>query len=83
MSVRPAIADVRHAYQRLTAPGNANSSLPGIPRASNDFKPGFESEPPYIVKDTGAASIAENTDDIANVVNSDIEADSGVIDVID
>ncbi len=54
-----------------------------IPGGSNYFKPVLASERLCITKDTGGVSIADGTGDIANVVVADIEADNGVIHVID
>ena len=54
-----------------------------IPGGSNFFKPVLASERLCITKDAGGVSIADGTGDIANVVIADIEADNGVIHVID
>ncbi len=54
-----------------------------IPSGSNYFKPVLSSERLCITKDTGGVSIADGTGDIANVVVANIEADNGVIHVID
>lgn len=54
-----------------------------IPAGSNYFKPVLASERLCITKDTGGVSIADGTGEIANVVIADIEAENGVIHVID
>jgi len=54
-----------------------------IPGGSNFFKPVLATERLCITKDNGGVSIADGTGDIANVVIADIEADNGVIHVID
>ncbi|MDX8350660.1 fasciclin domain-containing protein [Cognatiyoonia sp. IB215446] len=54
-----------------------------IPSGSNYFKPVLASERLCITKDTDGVSIADGTGDIANVVIADIEANNGVIHVID
>ncbi len=54
-----------------------------IPAGSNFFKPILETERLCITKDGSGVSIADGTGDVANVVIADIEADNGVIHVID
>lgn len=54
-----------------------------IPAGSNYFKPVLASERLCITKDGGGVSIADGSGDIATVVIADIEADNGVIHVID
>lgn len=54
-----------------------------IPAGSNYFKPLLASQRLCITKAAGAVSIADGTGDVANVVIADIQADNGVIHVID
>lgn len=54
-----------------------------IPQGSNYFKPVLTSERLCITKDRGGVSIADGSGAVANVVIADIEADNGVIHVID
>ena len=54
-----------------------------IPAGSNFFKPVLASERLCITKESGGVSIADGTGDVANVVIADIEAENGVIHVID
>ncbi len=54
-----------------------------IPDGSNYFKPVLESERLCITKSSSGVSIADGTGSTANVVIADIEADNGVIHVID
>lgn len=55
----------------------------GIPRGSNYFKPVLASERLCITKDGSGVSIADGTGETANVIIADIQADNGVIHVID
>ena len=54
-----------------------------IPDGSNYFKPVLESKRLCITKSSSGVSIADGTGSTANVVIADIEADNGVIHVID
>lgn len=54
-----------------------------IPHGSNYFKPMLTSERICITRDGGDVTIADGTGDNANVVIANIEADNGVIHVID
>ena len=54
-----------------------------IPSGSNYFKPVLDSERLCITKNSSGVSIADGTDEIANVVIANIVADNGVIHVID
>ena len=54
-----------------------------IPAGSNYFKPVLASERLCITNDADGVSIADGTGDTANVIIANIEADNGVIHVID
>lgn len=54
-----------------------------IPTGSNYFKPVLASQRLCITKDGGGVSIADGTGDTANVVIANIQADNGVIHVVD
>ncbi|MEL6099962.1 MAG: fasciclin domain-containing protein [Pseudomonadota bacterium] len=54
-----------------------------IPSGSNYFKPILASERLCITKRSGGVSIADGTGDSANVIIANIQADNGVIHVID
>ncbi len=54
-----------------------------IPNGSNYFKPVLASERLCITKDSGGVAIADGTGDSANVIIANIQADNGVIHVID
>ena len=54
-----------------------------IPAGSNYFKPVLASERLCITKDASGVSIADGTGDVANVVIANIQADNGVIHVVD
>ncbi len=54
-----------------------------IPAGSNYFKPVLASERLCITKDANGVSIADGTGDVANVVIANIQADNGVIHVVD
>lgn len=54
-----------------------------IPGGSNYFKPLLASERLCITKDGNGVFITDGTGDVANVVIADIQADNGVIHVID
>jgi uncharacterized surface protein with fasciclin (FAS1) repeats len=60
-----------------------NLPAAGIPDGSTTFRPVLASERLCITKSGGAVSIADGTGQTANVVIADIEADNGVIHVID
>jgi len=54
-----------------------------IPAGSNFFKPVLASERLCITKAGGGVTIADGTGDVANVVIANIQADNGVIHVVD
>ena len=54
-----------------------------IPSGSNFFKPVLASERLCITKGGDGVTIADGTGDVANVVIANIEADNGVIHVVD
>lgn len=54
-----------------------------FPTGSNYFRPILDSERLCITADGSGVSIADGTGDVANVIIADIEADNGVIHVID
>ncbi|MCE8006226.1 fasciclin domain-containing protein [Aestuariivita sp.] len=54
-----------------------------IPAGSNFFKPILASERLCITKGASGVTIADGTGDVANVVIANIEADNGVIHVVD
>ena len=54
-----------------------------IPNGSNYFKPLLTSERLCITKNSGGVAIADGTGESANVIIANIEADNGVIHVID
>ena len=60
-----------------------NLSAAMIPGGSNYFKPILASERLCITKDASGVSIADGTGASANVIIADIQADNGVIHVID
>lgn len=60
-----------------------NLTAEQIPNGSNYFKPILASERICITKGASGVSIADGTGDTANVVIANIEADNGVIHVID
>ncbi len=60
-----------------------NLSAAMIPGGSNYFKPILASERLCITKGSGGVSIADGTGESANVIIADIEAENGVIHVID
>lgn len=60
-----------------------NLPAAGIPAGSNYFKPVLASERLCITKNASGVQIADGTGDVANVVIADIQADNGVIHVID
>lgn len=55
----------------------------GIPGGSNYFKPVLASERLCITKDANGVMIADGTGQMANVIIADIQADNGVIHVVD
>lgn len=55
----------------------------GIPGGSNYFKPVLASERLCITKDANGVMIADGTGEMANVIIADIQADNGVIHVVD
>ncbi len=55
----------------------------GIPAGSNYFKPVLASERLCITKSANGVMIADGTGEMANVIIADIQADNGVIHVID
>lgn len=60
-----------------------NLTAEQIPAGSNYFKPVLASERLCITKGASGVSIADGTGDSANVIIANIEADNGVIHVID
>ena len=54
-----------------------------IPGGSNFFKPVLASERLCITKGSDGVTIADGTGDVANVIIANIEADNGVIHVVD
>ena len=54
-----------------------------IPEGSNYFKPLLTSQRLCITKGAAGVTIADGTGEVANVIIADIEADNGVIHVID
>jgi uncharacterized surface protein with fasciclin (FAS1) repeats len=54
-----------------------------IPTGSNYFKPVLASERLCITKNSSGVSISDGTGDLANVIIANIQADNGVIHVID
>ncbi|THH35787.1 fasciclin domain-containing protein [Aliishimia ponticola] len=60
-----------------------NLPAEAIPNGSNYFKPVLASERLCITKDASGVSIADGTGQSANVVIANIQADNGVIHVID
>ena len=60
-----------------------NLSAAMIPAGSNYFKPVLASERLCISKGAGGVSIADGTGESANVIIADIQAENGVIHVID
>lgn len=54
-----------------------------IPAGSNYFKPALTTERLCITKNASGVSIADGTGDSANVIIADIQADNGVIHVVD
>jgi uncharacterized surface protein with fasciclin (FAS1) repeats len=60
-----------------------NLTAAGIPTGSNYFKPVLDSERLCITKSSAGVSIADGTGSTANVIIADIQADNGVIHVID
>ena len=60
-----------------------NLSAAAIPAGSNYFKPVLASERLCITKSSDGVKIADGTGDMANVIIADIQADNGVIHVID
>ena len=54
-----------------------------FPAGSNYFKPVLESERLCITAGSDGVTIADGTGDVANVIIADIQADNGVIHVID
>lgn len=60
-----------------------NLSAANIPAGSNYFKPILSSERLCITKSSNGVMIADGTGNMANVIIADIQADNGVIHVID
>jgi len=60
-----------------------NLPAAGIPAGSNYFKPLLASERLCITKSADGVMIADGTGEMANVIIADIQADNGVIHVID
>lgn len=60
-----------------------NLSTAAIPDGSSYFKPILSSERLCITKSSDGVMIADGTGDMANVIIADIQADNGVIHVID
>ncbi|MGI9393657.1 MAG: fasciclin domain-containing protein [Boseongicola sp.] len=60
-----------------------NLPAAGIPNGSNYFKPVLASERLCITKSSDGVMIADGTGEMANVIIADIQADNGVIHVID
>lgn len=60
-----------------------NLSAAAIPDGSSYFKPILSSERLCITKSSDGVMIADGTGDMANVIIADIQADNGVIHVID
>ncbi len=60
-----------------------NLPASGIPEGSNYFQPVLASERLCITKSADGVMIADGTGEMANVVIADIQADNGVIHVID
>lgn len=60
-----------------------NLPAAGIPTGSNYFKPVLASERLCITKSSNGVMIADGTGEMANVIIADIQADNGVIHVID
>jgi uncharacterized surface protein with fasciclin (FAS1) repeats len=60
-----------------------NLPAAAIPAGSNYFKPVLASERLCITKSSDGVMIADGTGDMANVIIADIQADNGVIHVID
>lgn len=60
-----------------------NLPAAGIPKGSNYFKPVLASERLCITKSSDGVMIADGTGEMANVIIADIQADNGVIHVID
>lgn len=60
-----------------------NLPAAGIPSGSNYFKPVLAEERLCITKSADGVKIADGTGEMANVIIADIQADNGVIHVID
>ncbi|WP_224825456.1 fasciclin domain-containing protein [Cognatishimia sp. MH4019] len=60
-----------------------NLSAADIPAGSNFFKPILASERTCITKGANGVTVADGTGEMANVIIADIQADNGVIHVID
>ena len=60
-----------------------NLAAAAIPAGSNYFKPVLASERLCITKSSNGVMIADGTGEMANVIIADIQADNGVIHVID